>query len=242
MFHGREASAKPMRRLAAWIVVLSACRLGEHIAEPPIDGAGTGGDDAAGDAAIDADVGPHGLHAMIGQRPEVTGSCNALDDHTEMVGRFEPPMQAQDVTAGWDFDTDADSYMDPSYGFDPAWPTAQSGRFSLRFHGHIALDAGHHCFSIDIGATGTDIVNGKNACGQIWLAAGTTAAAETGYDAATSGPATGCIDVAAPASIELDLVFWYFNVLERARLHVRHCAGAGCTPDQPLSAMTMTPT
>lgn len=62
------------------------------------------------DAAIDAPPGPDGLRAIIGERPEVTGSCGALDDRAEMLDRFDPVVQAQDVTAGWDFDTDADSY------------------------------------------------------------------------------------------------------------------------------------
>ena len=123
----------------------------------------------------------------------------------------------------------------------PNWPMAQSGRFSVRFHGNVVLDAGMHCFSIDIGATGTDIINGRNGCGQVWLAGANTATAETGFEAATAGVATGCINVATTAPTELDIVFWYFNIFERAKLHVRHCAGASCTPAEPLSAMQLQP-
>jgi hypothetical protein len=158
-----------------------------------------------------------------------------------MTGRFDPVVAAQDVTAGWDFDTDADNYDHASYGFMPNWPSAQSGRFSVRFHGTVHLDAGTHCFSVDIGATGTDIINGRNGCGQVWLAGAGSATAETGFEAATAGPATGCIDQATAGPAELDIVFWYFNIFERAKLHVRHCAGTGCTPAEPLSAMQLRP-
>jgi hypothetical protein len=226
--------------------LLSACRLDEYIAPPPsgdADGGGTTADGATVDAAVEADApeGPHGLHAMIGVRPEFTGSCGALDDRDEMAGQFAAPVQEQDVVAGWEFDTGADAYDDPTYGFEPSWPSpAESGRFSLRFEGRITLDPGPHCFSIDIGATGNDIFGGKNGCGQLWLGSADTASAETGYEAATAGPATACLE-AIGGPIELDIVFWYFNIFEQAKLMVRHCAGATCTPDQPLDLMSLQP-
>jgi hypothetical protein len=229
-----------IRNLAAIALIACGCRIGEHIAERPPDAGGTGTVDGGGDvdgAPPDA-PGAIGLHAVIGERPEWTGSCDALDDFVEMTDRFDPPVQEQDVVAGWEFDTGADSYDDASYGFDPPWPTAQSGRFSVRFRGRIRLTAGTHCFSIDIGATGTDIVGGKNACGQIWLG---DAVAETGYAAATAGPATVCVDVAADGAEDVDIVFWYFNILEQAKLQVRRCAGAACTPDQPIAAEDVSP-
>lgn len=225
----------------AAVITITGCRLGEHVAEPPIDGPPGAIDAAATVDAVDAAAGPRGLRATIGERPEVTGSCAALDDRAELLDRFEPAVQAQDVTAGWEFDTDADSYADPSYGFAPSWPAAEAGRFSVRFAGRVDLSAGTHCFGIDIGATGTDIIGGKNACGQLWLGDATTATAETGYEAATAGPATGCIDVATAGATDLAIVFWYFNVLERARLAVRHCVGAGCTPAEPLSVTWLQP-
>lgn len=223
-------------RLALAIVVVfsSGCRIGEHIAGPPVD---AGGDDDVTD--VDAGDDPdgsntfHGLHAIIGERPEWTGSCDALDDRAEMADRFDPVVQAQDVTAGWEFDTSADSYNDPTYGFAPNWPSAESGRFSLRFTGTIDLAAGHHCFSIDVGATGTGIVDGKNMCAQIYAGTG-NAIAETGYVAATAGAATGCIDVAEDAAVPLDIVFWYFNIFEQAKLVVR-------LDDAPLSLASLQP-
>jgi hypothetical protein len=111
----------------------------------------------------------NGLTAAIGHIAESTGSCDALDDFAEMSARFEPPVQAQDVYAGWEFDTDADSYGDPSYGFQPAWPSADNAPFGVRYRGRMRLTHDTHCFSIDIGATGTDIINGRNACGQIYI-------------------------------------------------------------------------
>jgi hypothetical protein len=230
------------------LVLLAACRLGEYTAPPPGDGdaddSGPAGDAATTDGGDPADApdGPHGLHAMIGVRPEITGSCDALDDRDEMSGQFAAPVQEQDVVAGWEFDTGADSYDDPSYGFDPAWPSpAQSGRFSVRFRGRITLDAGPHCFSIDIGATGTDIIGGKNACGQLWIADNDAPLAETGYLAATAGAATGCFAPAESGAFDFDIVFWYFNIFEQAKLEVRECAGAACTPDEALGVPRLQP-
>ena len=234
-----------MRTLAKILLVgLTGCRIDAYVAPPPVDGAGRVDGDAASvevDAGLDAPDGPRGLLALIGDRPEVTGSCGALDDRAELNDRFDPPMQQQVVRAGWEFDTTADDYRDPSYGFDPAWTTSASGRFSVRFRGRIQLPAGRHCVSVDIGATGNDIIGGRNGCGQVWLGGGNTPTAETGYEAATAGPATGCVEVATAGPVELDLVFWYFNIFEPARLRVRHCAGASCTPDQPLALETLSP-
>jgi hypothetical protein len=235
----------PSRTGLVVLAVTSACRIGEHHAAPPVDGSSAAViADAGLDGAADADENTfHGLHAAIGQRPEWTGTCKTLPDYPTMMTLFATPVQQQDVDAGWEFDTAADSYSDPSYGFDPSWPTAAPAeRFSVRFRGTIHLAAGTHCFSIDIGATGTDIITGKNACGQVYAGdAQPPALAETGYEAKTSGPATGCIDVAADKNVELDIVFWYFNIFEQAKLLVRHCAGAACTPDQPLSVPDLAP-
>jgi len=219
----------------------SACRIDEYIAGPPPDAAG-GDDDDDDDTSVDGgdvpdSAPPAGLHAIIGEKPQWSGSCTALDDRAEMNDRFDPPVQEQDVTAGWEFDTDKDSYNDPSFGFMPNWTSAESGAFSVRFHGELALTAGTHCFSIDIGATGTDIINGRNGCGQIYLGTASAPVAETGFDAASVEAAVGCVDVADGAQ-DLDIVFWYFNVFERAILKVRHCAGADCTPDQPITGTT----
>ena len=241
MFHQRgQPDSTRVRHLTFIFLIASGCRIGEYIAPPPVD-AGGGGDVDGGeltDGAPPDAPGVTGLRATIGERPEWTGSCDALDDQAEVNDRFDPPVQEQDVVAGWEFDTGADSYADPSYGFDPPWPSAESGRFSVRFRGRIRLAAGPHCFSIDTGATGTDIIGGKNMCGQIWIGG---AVAETGFAAATAGPATVCVDLAEAGAEDLDIVYWYFNVLEPARLVVRQCAGAACTPDQPIAADDVSP-
>lgn len=245
MFHARDASAFMWRatlRVTTVLWLTSACRIGEHIAEPPVDagdgshadadprgGGSDGGDGGPGDDAF------HGLTATIGERPEWSGTCTSIDQRDEMDDRFDPIVQQQRVTAGWEFDTAADSYDDPSYGVMPAWPApAESGRFSLRLHGALALPPGTHCFSVDIGATGTDIVGGRNGCGQLWLGDGAAPLAVTGFDAPSVDAAVACAEV-APGD-EVAIVFWYFNIFEQAKLRVRHCAGAGCTPDQPLIA------
>lgn len=223
------------------VVTLAGCRIGEHIAPPPVDASEDGTLDAALVDALPDAAPPGGMHAVIGERPEWSGSCDALDDRVEMLDRFDPPTQEMDVEAGWEFDTDADSYGDPSYNFAPAWPTAESGRFSVRFSASMRLEAGPHCFSIDIGATGTDILGGKNACGQVWLGDGAAALAETGFGAASVDAATACVDIPSAGLHDLDVVYWYFNILERAKLAVRWCAGAGCTPDRPLATANVFP-
>ena len=231
------------------VVVMTACRLGEHVAQPPVDGAGSGAlpDGVIDGAPADAQNTFHGMRASIGDEPQWTGSCTMnVPDYATMMSHFASPMAQQDVTAGWEFSTDADSYADPSYGFMPAWPSSSPGqnqRFSLRFRATLQLTAGAHCFTIDTGASGTDIITGNNECGQIWLGAIDAPAkiAETGYQAATAGPATGCIDQAADGPAELDVIFWYFNVLAPAKLVLRQCDSASCTPDAPLSVPALAP-
>lgn len=240
------------------IVLLGGCQLwGTHALPPELDGgsadarvADAGDLDGGGtDAARDSGPAPfRGLLAVIGDRPEVTGSCNALDDFAEMETRFTGSTR-MNVSAGWEFDTDADAYNDPSYGFQPNWGSAPSERFSLRFTGKITLaSAGQQCFSVDVGATGTGIVSGKNMCAQVYVNAGTGSGqatqflVETGYDAASGSANVACVTLPA-GEYPLDIVFWYFNVLERAKLQVRRCTGtsAACTPDQPIAALVVRP-
>ena len=233
--------------LALSLAACAACRINEHHAAPPVDGARAAGADSGADAAPDAPENVfHGMHAVIGDTPQWSGSCSVLAGYAMMQTHFATAMQQQDIDAGWDFDTSADSYTDASYGFDPAWPmSAPSQRFSVLYTSTIHLTAGHHCFTIDIGATNTDIINSGNQCGQIYVGVGgatpVAAIAETGFQAATSGPATGCVDVPSDGGAELDLVYWYFNIFQQAVLHVRHCAGDGCTPADPLSLPDLVP-
>lgn len=249
----------------------AGCRIGGANALPPVDADPSAGPDAAlpdgplpdagcpvgqntdGDGADDCaelDDGNdftdpaifNGLKATIGDRPEVTGSCNALDDFAEMETRFASSTTTMNVYAGWEFDTQADSYNDPSYGFEPNWSSAQSGRFSVRYSGTINLTGtGMHCFSIDVGATGTGIISGKNMCAQVYVNAGTgggqvgTWLVETGYQAEAADANEACVTLDA-GTYSFDIVFWYFNILERAQLAVRYCFGdqAACTPDQMI--------
>jgi len=253
-------------RAGLLIVLMTGCTIGGVHALPPDDqsqidrdGGGaapdsdlpscTVGEDGDGDGLSDCDeiidgdpfTQPdvfNGLTAMIGDRPEFVGSCNNLDDHAEMVGHFASSTRTLDVVAGWEFDTSADAYSDPSYGFQPNWATpAPNERFSLRFAGRLRLlEGGTQCFSVDIGATGTDIFTSRNACGQVYLNAGDGAAlAETGLDAASVGAKVGCVELAA-GDYDFDIVFWYQNTAEQAKLTVRRCTSASgpCTPDQPL--------
>jgi hypothetical protein len=182
----------------------------------------------------------NGLTAVIGDRPEFFGSCTNLDDHVEMAGHFAASTHTLDVYAGWEFDTGADAYSDPSYGFQPSWPMAAAAeRFSVRYTGTIRLAAGGtQCFSVDIGATGTDIFTSRNACGQVYLNAGDgVALAETGLDATSVDAKTGCVTLDA-GSYPFDIVFWYQDTAQQAKLQVRRCTSASgpCTPDQPLAA------
>jgi len=247
----------------------AGCQLFGTHAIPPDGGdgggdsgaAGDGGPDAAPDAAAcqpgdrdgdgvtdcaeAADGDPftdpvvfNGLLAVIGDRPEVTGSCSNLTDYDEMNGHFQGATR-MNVRAGWEFDTDADAYNDPSYGFSPNWGSAPSERFSVRFTGRVNLrQGGMHCFSIDIGATGTGIVSGKNMCAQVYVSSssGMRRLIESGYQAESATANVACLMLPA-GDYPFDIVFWYFNIFERAKLAVRWCAGGSsmCTPSQPLT-------
>jgi hypothetical protein len=248
----------------------TGCRFGENVAEAPVDGAvadgvdiGDAGDttpdgpvactpgaDGDGDGISDCDelndASPftdpakfNGLHAIIGDKP-FSGNCNDLDDYAEMETRFDEPAQEQDVTAGWHFETSANSYNDPEFGFAPNWTEADSGAFSVRFRGQIWLTAGEHCFTVDVGATGTNIVNGHNMCGQVYVGSAgppTAALVETGYNATVDGAHTACTTVAADGGYPIDIVLWLWEVnLWPAKLHALHCTGAGCTPSLPIPA------
>lgn len=180
----------------------------------------------------------NGLTASIGDRPEVTGTCGNLDDYDEMVSRFDTATNVMKVYAGWEFDTGADNYADASYGFMPNWTTSDGGRFSVRYSGRINLtDSGTHCFRIDIGATGTGIISGKNMCAQVYVDAGPGGSwlVESGYQAESSDANEACVTLDA-GDYTLDIVFWYFNVLEQAQLQVRRCFGgqSSCSPDQAI--------
>jgi hypothetical protein len=216
----------------------SACRFGEHIAAPPVDS----GPDAIPVDAVPIDAPPvfHGMHATIGDTPQVTGSCHAISDYALMNGHFSNPVQQNDIDAGWEFDSSADYYDDATYQFDPNWPDAAWGGFSVRYKAHLELGAGTHCFSIDVGATGTGIIDGKNMCGEIFVGANTVPLAQTGFDATSADAYHGCVGTdAGPA--EIDVVFWYFNILEQAHLVVRMCDGDNCTPNAPLPLDKLTP-
>jgi hypothetical protein len=253
------------RLIGIGVALCCGCTIGGVNALPPVDAgpaidAGADGDGAGPDAAacevgVDtdgdnladcdelADGNPvtdpavfNGLTAIIGDRPEVTGSCDNLDDFAEMETRFATPMQAMDVYAGWEFDTAADDYDDPSYGFAPNWTSADSGRFSVRYNGSMFVDTGGmYCVSIDVGATGTGIVTGKNMCAQVYVGGGPAWLVETGYQADSDTAHTACATLTAGAN-PIDIVFWYFNVLEQAQLTVRWCFGDAdpCTPDTAL--------
>lgn len=209
----------------------------------PNDAGCTPGTDSDGDSLDDCDdVDPdmwNGMHASIGERPEWTGSCGALDDFAEMQGRFASPSAEQKIWAGWEFVTDADAYSDPSYGFMPPWPNpAPAERFSVRYRAALLLqESGTYCFTIDVGATGTGIVAGKNMCAQLYLDNGPGWLAETGFEAESIGAARACRELPAGAH-DFDIVYWYFDIFRQSQLRVRYCFGgdADCDPDQPITA------
>jgi len=247
-------------------VIASACRIDPYVAPSPPDavvvdgtdattdggdGACKPGNDGDGDSIADCaeleDGVPftdptvfNGFHVIAGDKPSGSGTCNDLDDYAEMEGHFDTPVQELNAYAGWQFETGDDRYTDPGFGFAPAWPgQGDRGAFGLRYRGQIGLAAGTHCFRIDIGAT-DDFLNSRNACGQIYVGVGgppAKALAETGLGAETKGPATGCVDVPSDGAYPIDVVFWFFDVtFQTAKLDLRHCAGATCTPDAAITA------
>ena len=173
-----------------------------------------------------------GMYVRIDDDGVWSGTCNKADSWSEMKGNFGAD-QKQNMSAGWDYDSENHSYHTYTYSWAPDWPN-NGGRsweamMSAKF---VPEDSGRYCFSQDNGATGTGIVSGWNACGQIWI--NKSRVVEVGYQS-TNTP-VGCIDLTADEPVRLDFYNRHhdWNVGRSFKSRPRWCFGAAgpCTPDR----------
>jgi hypothetical protein len=170
-----------------------------------------------------------------------TGTCADLKDYNTMATRFPSITEVKNMSAGWAFDTDQDTYYDAAYGFTPNWTSRTTGNFRLRYRGVINLKAGgQHCFKVDTGSTGAAI---PDACAQVYVNSGPGKSwlAQNGYMAAAA-EGTACVTLPA-GTYPFDIVYQHANPAHRHKLAVLYCAGGGsaCAPTQPLPNQMVRP-
>jgi hypothetical protein len=168
------------------------------------------------------------------------GDCAYNDSWNEVQSVWSANRVSKDwkVSQGWSFDTSAHNFTNASYHWAP-WPTGSgyntwAGRFTANFD---AKQAGTYCFSVDNGATGSDIISGRNACLSAWWKG--SRIAQTGYSTAGgsgASPRTGCVNVTTPGLNQLDFTGrWHdANIWRNFRMQVKYCYGGAstCTPNQ----------
>ena len=96
----------------------------------------------------------------------------------------------------------------------------------------VPEDTGRYCFSQDNGSTGTGIVSGWNACGQIWV--NKSRVAEVGYR--SSNTPTGCVELTGGEPVRLDFYNRHHNAnaSRSFKSRPRWCFGGGsdCSPSR----------
>jgi len=173
-----------------------------------------------------------GMYVRIDDDGVWSGTCNKADSWSEMKKNFGAD-QKQNMSAGWDYDSENHSYHTYTYEWSPNWPNS-GGRsweamMSAKF---VPEDSGRYCFSQDNGATGTGIISGWNACGQIWI--NKSRVAEVGYQS-TNTP-VGCVDLTGGEAVRLDFYNRHHNanVSRSFKSKPRWCYGgaSNCSPSQ----------
>jgi hypothetical protein len=163
-----------------------------------------------------------------------SGSCNVADDWNEMKSNFGAD-QAQNMAAGWEFDSKNHSYHAGDYNWSPAWPKSGGRSWEAMMSSEFIADrSGRYCFAADNGATGSSIITGWNACAQVWV--DKSRVAEVGYQ--SDNRTSGCVDMVQGQSYRLDLYnrFHNANVSRSFMSNPRWCFGGSddCTPDRKL--------
>ncbi|MGI9281508.1 MAG: FAD-binding protein [Endozoicomonas sp.] len=175
-----------------------------------------------------------GMYARINDDGVISGTCSAAGSWDEMKGNFGADQQ-QHMRAGWAYETKNHSYHASSYNWNPEWPKNGDRSWEVMLSGEFTAEAsGRYCFSQDNGSTGSDIINGWNACGQVWVDKNLTA--EVGYKGANKSQ--GCVDLVKGQSIRLDIYNRHHNAnLSRSFIsRPQWCFGGSenCTPDRQL--------
>lgn len=170
------------------------------------------------------------------------GDCAYNDTWNEVQSVWSSSKVTHDwkIKEGWSFDTSAHNFTNASYTWSP-WPTGTgyitwAGRFTAMFN---AEQPGTYCFSVDNGATGSDIVGGRNACLAAWW--NQQRIVQTGYSTAGgsgASPRTGCVSVSSPGRYQLDFTGrWHdANVWRNFRMRTKYCytTGSSCVPNMDI--------
>jgi len=173
-----------------------------------------------------------GVYARIDDDWIWSGSCNYADTWNEMKGQFGAD-QKQNMSAGWDYDSENHSYHTYTYNWSPQWPNNGGNSWEVMMSAKfVPEDTGRYCFSQNNGSTGSGIINGWNACSQVWV--NQNRVVEVGYSG--SNTPVGCVDLSGGQAIRLD----FFNRHHNANLGrsfksmPRWCFGgdADCSPNR----------
>lgn len=173
-----------------------------------------------------------GMYTRIDDDGIISGTCNVADSWDEMQSNFGTD-QEQPMRGGWNYDSENHSYHAGTFNWNPAWPnnggTSWEAMMSAEF---LVPESGRYCFSQDIGATGTSIVTGRNACGQVWL--NKSIVAEVGFN--SSNTPVGCVDLDKNERYRLDFYNRHHNanVFRSFISRPKWCYGLNddCTPDR----------
>jgi hypothetical protein len=175
------------------------------------------------------------------------GDCAHIDTWSELENRWSSPTHNYWVRAGWEFDSSYHNFTRSTYTWNP-WPSGNGyltwgARFSGRFN---FTPIGTYCFSVDNGATGSDIVGGRNSCLNLWI--DQTRRAQTGYSTAGgagASPRTGCVSITQPGWRRLDIGSRYHdaNLGRNFKMRLRYCrtTGTSCTPNLAIPQYLVEP-
>ena len=217
------------------IAVASACRFGEHIAAPPSTAAPIGATVIDGAIPIDSPTVFHGMRATIGDTPQVTGSCHAVSDYATMkwplrdAGAAERRRRRLGVRHQRRLLRRRDATSSIPTGRPRRRPASRCA--SAPTSCSPPARTASRSTSARPAPTSSPA---RTQCGQIFV--GQTARAtlaQTGYEPRPAWPRSTAASAPTPAPPRLDVVFWYFNILERPTCgaHLRRRR-----PDTPLAS------
>ncbi|HMI90992.1 MAG TPA: PQQ-binding-like beta-propeller repeat protein, partial [Polyangiales bacterium] len=158
----------------------------------------------------------NGPKAQQGATCHATPTCAALDSVATVNACFVP-VETQDLSAGWDFNTTDLNVCSTGFGFAPAWHSCRED-FGVRYEASILLQtSGRHCFEI-AGLT-------ERQCGALFIND------RIGEFRIATGQGVKCLNLDAGRYP----LRWFYETTSNTRneLHIRHCtvtSGTSCVP------------
>jgi FAD/FMN-containing dehydrogenase len=187
-------------------------------------------------------------------RADPAGDCKYHDSWSELESVYSTANATEDfyLRSGWEFDASAGNqghnFVRNHYPWNP-WPDEGTGyvTWGARLSGNFNFNqTGTWCFSVNNGATGSDIIGGRNACLNLWV--NQARVAQTGYSTvggSGGSPRTGCVSITTPGWRRLDVSGRYHdaNLGRNYRMQVRYCrtTGTSCTPNLPIPQSMVQP-